>query len=73
MCLRLNKDEERNRRVREWRAVSQMREPAGYLGEIVRRMKYRAAVRCDGGVLARLDVAGRSENRTEAQNKAKSR
>ena len=51
--------------------VAQMREPAGYLGEIVRRMKYRAV--SDGGVPTRVDVAGRTEARNKAQNKAKSR
>jgi hypothetical protein len=48
MCLRLNKDAKSDGRVKAWRKVAQMREPAGYLGAIVRRMKYRAAVQCDG-------------------------
>jgi hypothetical protein len=51
MCLRLNKNAKLVSRVKEWRKVSQMREPAGYLGVIVRRMKHRAAIQCDGVVL----------------------
>jgi hypothetical protein len=52
MCLRLNKDAKSDGRVKAWRKVAQMREPAGYLGEIVRRMKYRAEIQRDGGVRA---------------------
>ena len=68
MCLRLNKDVNSDGHVMD---VAQMREPAGYLGEIVRRMKYRAV--SDGGVPARVDVAGRTEACNKAQNNAKSR
>ena len=62
MCLRLNKDAKSRGRVREWREVAQMREPAGYLGEIVRRMKYRAAVQRDGSVWALPEKTGELEH-----------
>jgi hypothetical protein len=64
MCLRLNKDAKFDSRVKEWRKVSQMREPAGYLGAIVRRMKYRAAIQCDGDVWA---LPPQEANGTEAK------
>jgi len=52
MCLRLNKDGKVDEGVSEQRKLAQMREPAGYLGDIVRRLKYRAANRGNSGASA---------------------